>query len=88
MSDGDIISGLARCAADFSRGLYCPAELWGQVVRRLAGRDVESLLGSLPAESKEILRTAYRERPLSLRSESADDETHRKVERWCCLPDA
>jgi hypothetical protein len=83
MPDGDVISGLARSAANYRSGLFCPAELWSQVTGLLAGHDADRLLAELPPELQEVLRGAYRDRPASLRSGPAEVETCRRVERWC-----
>ena len=87
MLDGDLITGLIRIATNYRRGVFCPAELWVQVVHCIADHDAESSLVRLPRESQEILRDAYRERPRALRSESVDDGVRQVVERWCLRPD-
>jgi hypothetical protein len=83
MPDGDVIRGLARSAANYRRGLFCPAELWAQVADLLAGHVAARLLGELPPELQDVLRGAYRDRPWSLRSGAGEDEVARDVERWC-----
>jgi hypothetical protein len=88
MFDGDVINGLARIAANYRGGLFCPAELWSQVTVLLAGHDAERLLAELPPELQEVLRGAYRDRPASLRSGPDEDETCRSVERWSRGADA
>ena len=88
MLDSDVIRGLARSAANYRGGLFCPAELWTQVTDLLAGHDAVRLLGELPPELQDVLRQAYRDRPLSLRSGPAEGEVHRDVERRCRRADA
>jgi hypothetical protein len=88
MLDGDVIRGLARSAANYQRGLFCPAELWAQVTWLLAGHDAARLLAELPTRLQDVLRGAYRDRPLSLQPGPAEDEIAHRVERWCRGADA
>ena len=60
-----------------------PAELWNQVTGRLAPDDAGRVLDGLPEDLRSISRTAYAERPGSLRSETHDDPVRRAVECWC-----
>jgi hypothetical protein len=79
----DIIRGITPSAANYTRGLFCPAELWEQVLEHLAVVEAETLLDNLPPEAQIVLRDAYRERPLSLQSGSGYGEIRRVVEEWC-----
>jgi hypothetical protein len=83
-----VIRGLARGAANYRGGLFCPAELWEQVIGLLVGHDALRLLGELPPELQDVLRQAYRGRPLSLRSGPAEDQVYRCIESWCRPADA
>jgi hypothetical protein len=62
------IRGITRSAIHYSRGLFCPAELWWQVLERLTAEGARTVLEGLPGEAQEVLRRAYRERPWSLQS--------------------
>ena len=77
------IRGITRSAVNYSRGLFCPAELWSQVLARLTAEDAEAVLDGLPREAQEVLRGAYRARPWSLQSGSGYDEARRAIEDWC-----
>lgn len=83
MSRNDAIRDITRSATDYSRGIFCPAELWLQVLGLLTAEDARAVLDSLPHGAQEVLRGAYRERPWSLRSGSGYDEARRVVEDWC-----
>jgi hypothetical protein len=88
MTDSDVIRGLVRIATNYRRGLFCPAELWAQVTRLLAGHDATRLLGELPVELQDELRQTYRDRPWSLQTEPSEDEIKCRVERWCLRTDS
>ena len=79
----DTIRRITRSAVNYRRGIFCPAELWGQVLGVLTVADAEALLDKLPSEAQDVLRDAYRERPLSLRSGSGYAEVRPVVEDWC-----
>jgi hypothetical protein len=83
MLNDDTTRSMTRTVVNYRRGLFCPAELWGQVLGRLAIEDAEALLDRLPLEAQDVLRGAYRERPLSLRSSESYGEVRRVVEEWC-----
>jgi hypothetical protein len=83
MLHDDAIRGITRSAAHYDRGLFCPAELWLQVLGRLTVDDAGAVLDGLPRKAQAVLRGAYHKRPGSLRSGSGYDEARRTVEDWC-----
>jgi hypothetical protein len=83
MPDPDGLSGLARGAINYRRGIFCPAELWCQVADRLASRNAGTLLSALPPDLQGVLRECYRERALSLQYLARDDALFQEIERWC-----
>lgn len=83
MLDDDAIRSIARSAGNYRRGLFCPSELWGQVLGCLTTEDVEDLLDRLPPDARDLLRGAYHERPSSLQLLSGHGVVRRVVEEWC-----
>jgi hypothetical protein len=77
------IRSITRSAVHYRRGCFCPAEHWGQVLGRLTVEEAVALLDKLPPEAQDVLRGAYRERPLSLQFGSGYDGVGRVVEGWC-----
>ena len=85
MADDEALRLLARSATLYRRGIFCPAELWWQITDRLREGDVERLLDELPADLRDVLRGAYRDRPLSFQTGAGEggDDVHARVEAWC-----
>jgi hypothetical protein len=74
---------IGRVATLYYRGIICPAEMWNQITDRVTTRDAVTILDEMPLDIQEILRSAYRDRPLSLCLDTHDDDARREIERWC-----
>ena len=70
---------VSRAARLYRCGVLCPAELWNQVADHLVPDDVRPVLDGLPEDLRLVLRTAYGERPGSLRPVDQDDEVRQAV---------
>jgi hypothetical protein len=77
---------VSRAVNFYERRIISLALLWQQLADALNLPDVWPVLGSLPAAQQETLRNAYKERPLSLRSEGRDSQVRQEMERWCRAP--
>lgn len=54
---------VCHAAALYDRGVFCPGELWGQVVRVLTPESAAGVLDSLPVETQRLLRAVFKDRP-------------------------
>jgi hypothetical protein len=82
MLDHNTIRSITRSAVNYNRGIFCPAELWGQVLGLLTVEDAGAVLDKIPPEAQNVLRSAYRERPSSLQSGSGYSKVRHVVEDW------
>ena len=91
MDDAEAVRSLWKLARQHDRGIFCPAAMWGEVVRVLDGPDPSRVLSLAPAECGAALRRIYHERPWSLHGEGRDEVSRRvvaAVESWCLAPGA
>ncbi len=54
---------ICHAALLYHHGIFCPAEMWFQVVRVLTPESAAGILDSLPAETQRQLRAVFEDRP-------------------------
>lgn len=65
----------------YDRGIICPADMWFQVVRVLSQISAESILDSLPIETRGRLRSVFADRP-SLPADGEFAPANAKLVAW------